>query len=500
MIFFCLDWAVVARSSASPGNRTVIPSSQYTGSRLLSTPLHAPNSMPAAVASRTHTMAKGAPSKRDAQPPAKKTKLAQPGPTPRQNGLEALLNGKAGKKTEVAAKLNRVRNSRKDKVNDATAIVSGGQAGHGDVDMADLGNEVIEISSGADDSDYSSSEDDTAGDAEAAAKLVANAHPAGEVELLEDASVDPEEPTFGERLQAELPESDEEDARAPRVVDVDATFVGSNAESRELANAAIRGPLAASATSLVTVLSQSLRTNDQDLLDSCLRVNDVDTVYATIERLPSPLVGILLQKLAERLHKRPGRPGMLMVWVQWSLSAHGGYLATQPQLVKQLATLNKVLKERASGLQPLLSLKGRLDMLHTQLELRRRNQKNAANDEVDEPFIYVEGEEEPSSAEDSEDEVSHSKKRIRNDLDDIDESSVDEMPTTMEGDEESGERSEDSEDLIDDEAEETEDDSGDELSEPMSDDVDEEGLSGSEEEARPAKRSTVGRAGLSRRS
>jgi U3 small nucleolar RNA-associated protein 5 len=467
--------------------------------------LRAPNSMPAAVASRPRTMANGVKSKRDAQPPAKKTKLAQPGSTSRPTGLEALINGQAGSKADVAAKLNGVRNNRKDKVNDATAIVSGGQAGHGDVDMADAGKDVIEISSGEDESDYSSSGDEdltstaaAAQEPESVATTLANGHTDAEEPPLEDGTADAEEPTFGERLQAELPDSDDEEALAPRVVDVDAAFAG---ESRELATAASRGPLVASSTSLVTVLSQSLRTNDQDLLDSCLRVNDVDTVYATIERLPSPLVGTLLQKLAERLHKRPGRPGMLMVWVQWSLSAHGGYLATQPQLVKQLATLNKVLKERASGLQPLLSLKGRLDMLHTQLELRRRNQKNAANDEVDEPFIYVEGEEEPSSAEESDEEDAggNPKKRIRNDMEDDDDSSVDEMPTTMEVDEASGEGSEASEDLIDDEAEETDDDSGEELSEDMSDDAEEDGISSSEEESRPAKRSTVGRAGLSRR-
>jgi U3 small nucleolar RNA-associated protein 5 len=463
--------------------------------------------MPAPVALRARDMGKTIRSKRDAQPPAKKTKLAQPVSTPRQNGLEALLNGKHGSKPELAANTNGARNKRTDRVDDATAVVSGGQGGHGDVDMADVGTEVIEISSGDEDSDYSSLENDGVGDADGGAleeevtKPVINGHAVGDDQPLEDGTAEPEEPTFGERLQAELPESDQEELRAPRIVDVEAAFVGSNAESRELATAAIRAPLAASATSLVTVLSQSLRTNDQDLLESCLRVNDVDTVYATIERLPSPLVGILLQKLAERLHKRPGRPGMLMVWVQWSLSAHGGYLATQPQLVKQLATLNKVLKERASGLQPLLSLKGRLDMLHTQLELRRRNQKNAANDEVDEPFIYVEGEEEPSSAEESEDEGGHSKKRTRNNVDDDDESSVDEMPTTMEMDVDSNENSEDSEDLIDDEAEETDDDSDDELSEPMSDEVDdEEDLSDSEEDSKLAKRSTAGRAGLSRRS
>ena len=252
-----------------------------------------------------------------------------------------------------------------------------------------------------------------------------------------------------------------------------------------------------------TVLTQALRTNDHELLESCFRVNDVDTVYATIERLPSPLVGTLLNKLAERLHKRPGRPGMLMVWVQWSLSAHGGYLATQSQLVKQLATLNKVLKERASGLQPLLSLKGRLDMLHTQLELRRRNQRRAANDEMDEAVIYVEGDEDPSSdedeAEDDETPIVDSRKRLRQDSDEDAESSVDEMPTTMEMDEDADEGSEDSEDLIDDEAEETEDDEGDEESEPMSDDFDGEDVPDSEEESKPARRSTVGRGALSRR-
>lgn len=462
--------------------------------------------MPTAVASRARNQARGAKPARDALPPAKKTKLSQP----RTNGLSALLNGTPDKKPAVAAKLNGVRNDRKDAVEETTTVVSGGQGGHGDVDMEDAGKEVIEISSNDDESDYASSENEVLADAEVGAQEIKDA-PApvvnghiDEEELNEDGSAEPEDMSFGERLRAQEPEP--EIAQEPHVIDVDAAFVGPDAESRALATATISRPLAApSATSLGTVLTQALRTNDQELLDSCLRVNDVDTVYATIERLPSPLVGTLLQKLAERLHKRPGRPGMLMVWVQWSLSAHGGYLATQPQLVKQLATLNKVLKERASGLQPLLSLKGRLDMLHTQLELRRRNQRRAANDDMDEAVIYVEGEEEPSSAEeDSEDDgdvvMENSRKRLRQGSDEDEESSMDEMPTTMEMNEDSDEGSEDSQDLVDDEAEETEDDTGDEISEPMSDDIeDEEDGSESDEESRPARRSTAGRSGLARR-
>ncbi|KAF1978019.1 NUC189-domain-containing protein [Bimuria novae-zelandiae CBS 107.79] len=444
--------------------------------------------MPAPVSAR----AQGPVRSRDALPPTKKPRLSQP------NGLKSLMNGTA--KQKPTAKINGVRNNRNDRVADATAVVSGGHAGHGDVDMKDAAPDVIEISSAEESSDYSSSEDESADDAVAGAKEAASA-PADEDRPGEDGTAEPEELSFGERLKAQEPES--EPVRESRVVDVESAFIGANADSRELATSSLRRPLTApSATSLSTVLTQALKTNDQELLDSCLRVNDVDTIYSTIERLPSPLVGGLLQKLAERLHKRPGRPGMLMVWVQWSLATHGGYLATQPHLMKQTATLTRVLKERSSGLQPLLSLKGRLDMLQTQLELRRRNQERAVGDDMDEAVIYVEGEEEPSSEEEEEVEdddvaMKESRKRLRLDANDDGESSVDEMPTTMEVDGASEEKSEDSEDLIDDEAEETDDDSGEEMSEPDGE-VDEES-SESEEEAKPERRSTAARHGLVKR-
>ncbi|KAH6618961.1 Dip2/Utp12 family-domain-containing protein [Boeremia exigua] len=442
--------------------------------------------MPAAVSSRTPKAAKAA---RDAAPPAKKARLAQPPAATRPNGLKSLLSGAAAKPT---AKINGAQHARTTRVDESAAVVGGGQAGHGDVDMEDAAPDVIEISSAEEESHYSSSDDDAADDAAPAV----NGDRDDVDRPIDDETADPEELSFGDRLRAQEPEPVQES----RIVDVETTFGASNA--RTLATASSSRPLAAPSTSsLGTVLTQALRTNDQELLDSCLRVIDIDTIYATVERLPSPLVGNLLQKLAERLHKKPGRAGVLMVWVQWSLAAHGGYLASQPQLVRQLATLNKVLKERASGLQPLLSLKGRLDMLQAQLELRRRNQKKAAGDDEDEAVIYVEGEDDYESSADEDDAPDSTRKRIRDvDADDDDaESSDDEMPTTMDVDEDSDEGSEDSEGLIDDEAEETDDDAGDDMSEPMSDDLDDgEGVS-SEEESKPAKRSTIGRAGLKSR-
>ncbi|KAL7805714.1 Dip2/Utp12 family domain-containing protein, partial [Trichoderma aethiopicum] len=151
--------------------------------------------------------------------------------------------------------------------------------------------------------------------------------------------------------------------------------------------------------SLTTVLTQALKTDDTDLLESCLHTTDIHTIRNTIERIDSSLAGILLNKVAARLHRRPGRAGTLMTWVQWTLVAHGGALAAQPKLLHDLNSLQKVLAERAKGLNSLLALKGKLDLLEGQMELRRRMQRSAGllgegdEDADEEDVIYVEGEE-----------------------------------------------------------------------------------------------------------
>lgn len=158
-------------------------------------------------------------------------------------------------------------------------------------------------------------------------------------------------------------------------------------------------------TSLGTVLNQALRTDDNDLLNACLNgSHDIAVVRASIQRMDSALAGALLTKLAYRLHRRPGRAHSLMSWVQWTLVAHGGALGAQPDVIGKLADLNRVLEERARGLPSLLALKGKLDMLEAQMQLRRENRARRGGrgsgaeiesdeDEEDEGVVYVEGEE-----------------------------------------------------------------------------------------------------------
>ncbi|KAI1506450.1 Dip2/Utp12 family-domain-containing protein [Biscogniauxia marginata] len=269
-----------------------------------------------------------------------------------------------------------------------------------------LNEEIIEISSDAGSSEYELSDEEQE-DSEATKQgnnNIAQENKRHQVQSApedvhqkpsDDADPDVDMPEANQPTDAE---SDQEPAqptlgelaRAHDTIDVPSAL---STQSNALA-AAGKSQAPPSLSSLGTVLSQALRTDDADLLESCLHTTDVNTVRNTIQRLSSSLAGVLITKLAARMHRRPGRAGSLMVWVQWTLIAHGGAMATQPALVKKLSELHRVLEERSRGLNPLLALKGKLDLLEAQMELRREMRRNADPDEdPDEArVIYVEGE------------------------------------------------------------------------------------------------------------
>jgi U3 small nucleolar RNA-associated protein 5 len=314
------------------------------------------------------------------------------------------------------------------RVDDSRTVVSGGAktVGGGRKD-------VVEISSDSGSEDDEDSEEDKAEEAEDVD--MADAQDTNEAADAEETA----EPSFGDLVRV----------NASEPIDVAGAFDDpSQALAYPKGAQALQAP---SGASLGTVLTQALKTNDVSLLESCLHTTDLNTIRATIQRLDSPLAGSLLQKLAERLHRRPGRAGSLMVWVQWTLITHGGYLATQPALIQKLADLNRVIDERARGLQSLLSLKGKLDLLEAQMQLRRsmQNQRRALEDEDDEEgVIYVEGQEDSSEGEDEE---------LANGATDSESEESDAMPSGANGIlEDSDNEEEDSDEgLIDDEAEET---------------------------------------------
>lgn len=329
---------------------------------------------------------------------------------PAQSGLEFLVDedARAGKKIE--AKLtNGTPRSRSTHVDESLAGLAPDTVEEDEGQTKQkVASEVIAISSGEDESsELEEDDEDDANMQDGVAKPapIANGHLGDEEDVeaphaADDADmIDAEgedqqgEPTFGDLLRARHPESIDVRKSLQEAADQDA---GGLIPMAGISSTTMAGH------SLGTVLAQALKTNDKDLLESCFAETDPSTIRRTIARQKSHEIAILLERIAERIHRKPGRTGNLLIWVQWSLVAHGGYLANQPELMTKVKALAQVVRQRAAGLQPLLHLKGKLDLLHAQLDFRREMQaeSRAANaDDMDDPngVLYIEGEDHDSS-------------------------------------------------------------------------------------------------------
>lgn len=450
--------------------------------------------MVAAISSRTR------PADSTTDPAMKPNKRIKHSHDQRPNGLaleKSLQNGADGM---VARMLERFEAKDK-KYNESRAVVKSGVV-NGDIDMADAKPDVVEISS--DESSEEDSEDDDEDDddddgkqneEQETGKMKAKKARRWKDEQVavgiqkkrdyearrkaqeeEDEEDDDAAPTFGEILAREYP---------TEAIDVEAAFADEEAPNQLVPTQGAQLTTRINAGTLTTVLSQALKTNDREMFENCLSLNDVDAIRSTIEKLPSTQIATLLLRLSEKLYRRPGRAGLLMIWVQWSLVSHGGYLTSQPEVMNMLAKLKAVINERAGALLPLQGLKGRLDMLTAQLTLRKNMQTQVQRSKAGgdhEAVIYVEGEDESSLDEDVDSDESDdddvgktskplSKRAQKRHLDLMDsgepETSGDEadLVNGVESDDgsiEEGGSEEENDELIDDEAEDTDDDDGDE--------------------------------------
>lgn len=394
-----------------------------------------------------------------------------------------------------SAMVNGAKDIGKSHVDETHAVVEQGGMAEGLV-TGSTQQDAILLSSDAEDNNNedatSQSESEEPQPVESAAQQPSTKKANEDVEMADAAGAEEEEeeghgePSFGELLRAN---------NASEPIDVEATLGDeSKADSGAASlvpvaskhnNTSLDAAAAPSGLTLATVLTQSLKTNDNALLESCFHSTDMNVVRATIQRIDSALATNLLQKLAERLASRPGRYGHLLVWVQWTCVAHGGAIAGRPDILQQMTSLFKVMDQRSASLSPLLLLKGKLDMLDAQLGLRQGVQQDGGgvgrrgtHSEDEEDVVYVEGQEEEEVESNKEDAGAAGKSaKIRlgksGGLGAEDEEDED-MPLVVNG--VASDEEEEEEDLVDDEAELSadEDDVSDDEEEDEDEDEDED--------------------------
>jgi U3 small nucleolar RNA-associated protein 5 len=388
-------------------------------------------------------------------------------------GVKEIVRGKSSLGATV---MNGVKGIGKSHVDDSHAVVVEG--GTGDDIPMEYAQDVISISSGVEEEGSSSSdakggesESDSEGDADVPNRSLPTGKDVSMVDQgeNEEGASEAGEPSFGDLLRAQT---------SNEPIDVAAAF--SSQAPRALVLSGSTALQIPSGVSLATVLTQSLNTNDNNLLESCFHTTDTNIVRTTIQRLDPSVSAVLLQRLAERLSSRPGRYGHLLVWVQWVCVAHGGYIAGNQDVFRKVSSLFRVLDQRCASLDRLLLLKGKLDMLDAQMGLRKQIQESArgvgAGQSDDEGVIYIEGQEEDTSDESEADAAGTSGEAVQKLGADSEDNEDENMPLTVNGvtanadsDDEDEESEEGGAELIDDEAEETDGSSDDELLDEESD-------------------------------
>jgi hypothetical protein len=140
--------------------------------------------------------------------------------------------------------------------------------------------------------------------------------------------------------------------------------IKSKSKSKSSATTEISIP---TADSLVTLLDQAIQSGDGTLLEQCLGCSNTEIIDATVKKLPTQRILVLLKTLVGKFERRPSRGILITHWISSILKYHFSYLITLPDLSSQLASLSQILEQRIHSYTKLTSLAGRLDLLMSQV-------------------------------------------------------------------------------------------------------------------------------------
>eukprot|EP01128_Nolandella_sp_AFSM9_P010249 TRINITY_DN704_c1_g2_i1.p1 TRINITY_DN704_c1_g2~~TRINITY_DN704_c1_g2_i1.p1 ORF type:complete len:635 (+),score=145.25 TRINITY_DN704_c1_g2_i1:115-1905(+) len=125
--------------------------------------------------------------------------------------------------------------------------------------------------------------------------------------------------------------------------------------------------------SLEKILNQALKTKDKDLLATVFQTTDVTIVSKTVQKLSPTYILPLLQVVVEKFQSSPATTSQLVLWINAVVSTHLSYIVTIPNLSVTLAPLYSLIQSRLAVYQDVLKLKGRLDLMVTQINQQREN-------------------------------------------------------------------------------------------------------------------------------
>eukprot|EP00892_Ulva_mutabilis_P004366 jgi/Ulvmu1/2300/UM013_0147.1 len=138
------------------------------------------------------------------------------------------------------------------------------------------------------------------------------------------------------------------------------------------------------ADSLTVLLTQAIKAGDKELLEKVLSSGRGVSITRTVQRLPAASAVAFFQQLVTRLQRTPARAAALLPWLRAALLHHAAALSASPPAQAAVAQLGGIVRQRAEALQPMLALRGRLEVL-----LATATVRDDAADAAFEPKVHV---------------------------------------------------------------------------------------------------------------
>lgn len=102
------------------------------------------------------------------------------------------------------------------------------------------------------------------------------------------------------------------------------------------------------------------------LLEKVLSTGNPTVIRNTVARLAPADAATFLKASVDCLQTKPARAGMLLPWLRATILAHTAYLSTAPGVQAHLTAVYQLIESRLSVFQPMLALRGRLDLVLSQ--------------------------------------------------------------------------------------------------------------------------------------
>lgn len=149
-----------------------------------------------------------------------------------------------------------------------------------------------------------------------------------------------------------------------------------------------------SINSMSSILTQSLKSSDTQLLKTVLSTNNLETIKKTIENLNPSFALLFLKTLSDKIEREPTKFKHYIVWIKWIIIIHGSLLVSLDGSIDTILSLDSILTKQANFLPSFLEIQSRINTMFDAVKIKKKILIHESSDQEKNKFFnYIESSE-----------------------------------------------------------------------------------------------------------